>query len=98
MFEPYGSGIAESLLYKRKEFSHEKEVRLIYTGRNTDPTSDIYSFKIDVNDIFEEIIFDPRMDREMVIAYTLAIKNKNFINRVAQSTLYNPPKGLCIRI
>lgn len=32
LLDTNGSGIAESLLYKRKEFSHEKEVRLIYSG------------------------------------------------------------------
>jgi hypothetical protein len=36
LFNTNGSGIAESLLYKRREFSHEREVRLIYTKGNGD--------------------------------------------------------------
>lgn len=98
VFETDGSGIAESLLYKRIEFSHENEVRLIFSGDNHECVADYYSFKIKPNDIIEEIIFDPRMDAELVLAYSKAIDDKGFSNKVDQSTLYSAPKGLVIRI
>lgn len=97
-FDTNGSGIAKSLLYKREEFSHEKEVRIIYSAPDNESTSDIYTFKIDPCGLFEEIIFDPRMDVELVLAYKLAIKDKKFSNRVDQSSLYEAPKGLTIQI
>jgi hypothetical protein len=37
-----GSGVAESLLYKRWEFRHEAEVRLIYCGPDGKCPADIY--------------------------------------------------------
>ncbi len=93
-----GSGIAESLLYKRREFSHEKEVRVIYSGADNSTSSEIHPFKILPNDLFEEVIFDPRMDKELATAYKLAIRAKGFTNRIDRSSLYQRPKGLEIRL
>jgi hypothetical protein len=97
-FETDGSGIAESLLYKRPEFSHENEVRLIFSGDTQECRAEYFPFKIKPNEIIEEIIFDPRMDAELVIAYKLAIKDKGYSNHVDQSSLYRAPKGLVINI
>ena len=98
LFDSNGSGIAESLLYKRKEFSHEKEIRIIYSGLDNKCISDFYAFRIDPYDLFEEIIFDPRMDSELVCAYKLAIKNKGYSSHIKQSTLYKRPKDFVIKI
>lgn len=54
----------DSLFYKRSNFKHEKEVRLIY---RTDSTSSeifetIKQYDINVDDFIEEITFDPRCD------------------------------------
>ncbi|MBX3640413.1 MAG: DUF2971 domain-containing protein [Nitrosomonas sp.] len=89
-----GSGIAKSLLYKRVEFRHEKEVRLIYT----DGEGLIHPVGIDPNKLFDEIVFDPRMDIHLYAAYAAAVKTKNFSGRVAQSVLYKPPKELLIKM
>lgn len=89
-----GSGIAKSLLYKRVEFSHEKEVRLIYT----DGEGLIHPVSIDPYLLFDEIVFDPRMDIHLYEAYASAVEKKNFIGRVAQSVLYKPPRELLIKM
>lgn len=94
LFNPNGSGIAESLMYKRREFSHEREVRLVYTGQS----SDVYSFAIDPNFAFDEVIFDPRMDGELYKAYSAAVRAKGFTNRIDQSVLYKPPRNLSIHL
>ena len=94
IFNANGSGIAESLLYKRREFSHEKEVRLIFTGGS----GAIHSFSVDPNILFDEIVFDPRVDRHLYNAYKTAVVAKGFPNRVTQSLLYKPPEELLIRI
>lgn len=93
-----GSGIAESLLYKRKEFAHEKEVRLIYSGPDGGCTSDIYPFSIDPSEVFEKLTFDPRMDVELRKAYRLAFRAKGFSGTVATSTLYKPPEGFVFKL
>ena len=96
LFRTDGSGIAESLLYKRKEFSHEKEVRLIYWTDKC--VGEFLKYSIDPNSVIEEIVFDPRTDINFVKAFTILIQKAGFNNKIAQSSLYNPPKGLAIRI
>lgn len=93
-----GSGIAESLLYKRKEFTHEREVRLIYSGSEGQCNSDIYAFDIEPNDTFERLTFDRRMDPELRAAYRLAFKAKGYTGKVTTSILYKPPEGLVFRL
>lgn len=58
---------AHTLLYKRMEFEHEKEIRLIYykNSKNknlTTKTRKIYRYKIDPIKLFEEMLFDPQFD------------------------------------
>lgn len=94
LFNSNGSGVAKSLLYKRREFSHEREVRLIHTeGKGA-----IHPIPIDPSAMFDEIVFDPRMDAHLYVAYEAAVKAKNFSGRVAQSVLYKPPRELLIRV
>jgi hypothetical protein len=93
-----GSGVAESLLYKRREFSHEREVRLIYSGPDDTSTKDIYPFPIDPATVFDRLTFDPRMDEELVAAYTLAIRAKGYKRPITQSSLYNAPTGLVFKL
>lgn len=94
LLNPDGSGFAESLLYKRPEFSHESEVRLVYTRKS----GDVHAFSIDPNHLIEQVVFDPRMDGELFKAYKAAVTQKGFCGRVLQSQLYRPPKELSIRI
>lgn len=54
----------ESLFYKRNNFSHEKEVRLIYRTDSESPEklNPIKQYDISIDDFIEEITFDPRCD------------------------------------
>jgi hypothetical protein len=93
LLAPDGSEIANSLMYKRREFSHEQEVRLIFTG----PLSaDVLPLSVDPSVLFEEIVFDPRMDVELYEAHKTAVKNEGFSNRIDQSLLYHAPPQLVI--
>lgn len=94
LFNTNGSGIAKSLLYKRLEFKHEGEVRLIYT----EGKGPIHPVPIEPSAVFDEIVFDPRLDRHLYAAYESAVKAKKFSGRVAQSVLYKPPRELFIRM
>lgn len=93
-----GSGIAESLLYKRKEFTHEREVRLIYNGPDGECLSDVYPFKIDVNEVFDKLTFDPRMDPVLRRAYRLAFRDLGYEGDITTSILYKPPEGLVFKL
>jgi Protein of unknown function (DUF2971) len=98
LFKSDGSGLAESLLYKRREFAHEAEIRLIYCGPDNECTSDLYSFKIDPNDLFERLTFDPRMEPELRTAYKAAFIAKGYTGKVTYSTLYEKPKNLSFKL
>ena len=89
-----GIGVAQSLLYKRKEFSHEREVRLIFI----DGEGPIYKLNIDPLTMFDEVVFDPRVDKHLFNAYKSAVQAKGFQGRIAQSTLYRPPQEMLIKI
>lgn len=93
-----GSGFAESLLYKRNEFRHESEVRLIYSGRDDDCKDDFFPFTIDPNDLFEKVMFDPRMEATQVVENKKKIRAHGFSGRVTQSLLYRAPKGLVFKL
>jgi hypothetical protein len=95
-----GSGIAESLLHKRQEFSHEDEVRLIHLSSDKVliANSDIYQFEIDPNDIFEQAIFDPRMERATYLKAETTLRGHGYENKIGQSNLYRPPAGLVIKL
>lgn len=90
-----GSGIPESLIYKRAEFSHEREVRLIYTDNSN---SDIHQFTIDPHDLFDEIVFDPRINDYLFEAYKTALENNSYSKSIRKSVMYQPPKALRISI
>lgn len=93
-----GSGIAESLLYKRKEFSHEREVRLIYSGDDGKCESDILSYPIDPDDLFDRVLFDPRMEESLRKSYISAIRSLGCNSEVKRSTLYDAPKSLVVKL
>ncbi len=93
-----GSGIAESLLYKRTEFKHENEIRLIYSGDDNACVSDIFQFDIDPATLLDRILFDPRMEKNLREAYMLAIEEKGCETEVRRSTLYDAPKGLTFKL
>jgi len=94
LFATNGSGIAESLLYKRTAFAHEREIRLIYTGDDDACVSDVFQFDIDPKNLFSRLVFDPRMDENLRNAYKLAIKADGYDIRIMRSTLYDAPEGL----
>ncbi len=81
---------AISLLYKRKEFKHEKEVRAIFTMGG----GQSQSFRIDPQELFDEIIFDPRMDENIYKAFALYLKEAGYTKKIDKSTMYQLPIDL----
>jgi len=86
----YGKEAAKSLLYKRMEFKHESEARLICTSG----IGETQKLSIDPNKVFDEIVFDPRMNQHIYKAYSGLLSSQGFGNRVSKSVLYQLPKEL----
>lgn len=97
--EKGGSGrffekMSDSLFYKRKEFSHEKEVRfIIKTGdivynKCQFVEGDFINLKVDSNHFIEEIALDPRLDSDEVERIKNELYAINDSIPVCQSDLY----------
>ena len=91
IFDQTGWGQASSFFFKRVAFKHEKEIRLIYysQGNNTENT-----FKFDINpeEIFDEIVFDPRMNEVDFKVQKNKITEWGYNKVVIQSGLYKIKK------
>src|SRR5260370_5289329 len=84
-------GPVRALLLKRKEFEHEKEVRLIYQS-NEELPDDYVLIQIDPLKIFDEIIFDLRMPVFSYEAFSAYIKAQGFTKPILRSQLYQLPE------
>jgi hypothetical protein len=82
-----GRGHAETLLLKREPFDHEREVRLIYVGQRTDSMK-FFNVPIEPNDLFDEIILDPRLQPDDVRQREEEIRTLSYNGKVERSNLY----------
>jgi hypothetical protein len=92
LMDPSGSGQAWTLMWKRREFRHEKEVRLVYFNHDKNFTSDFFTYKIDPLVLFERIIFDPRIAPEVYEVFRIYLEGRGFSGRVSRSNLYRLPQ------
>ena len=79
--------IAKSLLLKRTEFEHEQEVRLILTMG----AGSTLSVNVDAYDLIDEIVFDPRLDKNICEAFSKHLVSLGFRKRILQSSMYKLP-------
>jgi len=93
IFDSQGIEQAKSFLIKRKEFEHEQEVRLLYTTTPDQPECRVetFSFLVDPFDLLDEIVFDPRIDKSVYNALSLAIRQLGFTKEISRSSLYELP-------
>ncbi len=91
LLDSTGVGQAQTLLFKRKPFKHENEVRLIYNSHGN-TTDDLFRFKINPNELFDDIVFDPRMKFEVFRNFKMELQKKGFKKRIVKSILYKVPK------
>lgn len=95
IFDHAGYEAAKSLLFKRTEFSHEMEARLIHvTFDENSRNKDIYEFKIDPNIVFDSITLDPRIsDKDYNQLYNELVKLGLTIP-IYKSNLYSIPNQI----
>lgn len=87
-----GIGQASTLMLKRLAFTHEKEIRIVYHNSKCSPTDKIYSYTIDPNICFEEIVVDPRIPKDIYLQIRENIVKSGFKNKIVQSGLYKLEK------
>ncbi|WP_161804127.1 DUF2971 domain-containing protein [Komagataeibacter europaeus] len=86
-------GIAKTLLIKRSEFSHESEVRLLFNDQGKQFLQDgIATFDFPVNDIVDDVLLDPRLDRGICFAHETMFRKIGFMKPIERSKLYDAPK------
>jgi hypothetical protein len=83
--------IARCLLLKRKEFSHEKEIRLIHDCWDPNQTrkGTLFDIPIDPNRLFDSVTIDPRTEYARFMEMKTTIKAKGFVRPVYRSRLYS---------
>lgn len=79
--------IARSLLLKRTEFEHEQEVRLILTMG----AGSTVSIEVDAHELIDEIVFDPRIDRNIYEAFSKQLVSLGYKKEICQSAMYTLP-------
>lgn len=84
-------GRANTLLFKRREFAHEKEVRLLHLFP-LPATDDLFSYPVDPLKLFDSIQFDPRISDELYGVYKHYLQTKiGFKRPINKSKLYQLP-------
>lgn len=87
IFDQTGWGQASTFFFKRLAFKHEKEIRLIH-NIGTKSNNDIFKYDIIPNELFEEIVFDPRMSEEVYKEKIVRVRSLGYEKRIRQSSLY----------
>lgn len=98
LLDASGCGIAKSLLYKRVQFRHEAEVRLIYCAEEKTCFSDVFSYNISPDNLFNEVLFDPRMNLEQQKLCTEAISCLGYNFSTRRSMMYDAPSSLRLKL
>jgi hypothetical protein len=86
------SKVDDLFFYKRKAFAAEKEVRFLINGIS----SDTLPVKINLTEVIEDLLFDPRMCREVFEKHKKFIKSLCPKMNVKHSNLYDPDRALRI--
>jgi len=79
----------DSLFYKRNNFSHEKEFRVIFINDSECADLKFVNYKINALDFIDAVAFDPRAKEEYVDEQRERLKAKGFsLGKVSKSSLY----------
>lgn len=86
-----GPNLIKSLLLKREEFEHEKEVRLLYfvDSESIKKENNIIKFEVNPNDLVEEICFDPRISERYFKLYKQTFRKLGYNGQIIKSNLYD---------
>jgi hypothetical protein len=86
-------GSARTLLVKRPAFRHEREVRVLACSPKLG--KDLVRYPIDPHSLIDQIMIDPRLDRNAADALKARIRHRTgFSGQILRSLLYAPPRPL----
>lgn len=92
------SAIAGTLLVKRRAFSHEKEVRIIYQS-DAPHVEGVLIYTIDPHTLVDQIMLHPQLDKKVADRLKKRIAQYlNYKGQVKQSLLYAPPKNFVFQM
>jgi len=98
IFDQSGWGQASTFFFKRVTFRHEKEIRLIYNAQSNN-SYDTLGVGIDPFEVFDEIVFDPRMSESSYVAKKRQLREWGFDKKIIQSGLYKlKPFTIALRL
>lgn len=89
--------LIKSILIKREPFKNEEEVRFgVYNLDTLEPSflklgSGRFSYEFDINETFEEIVFDPRISMKKFDGLKNLIIKMGFNNPILRSSIYDKP-------
>ena len=91
---PIGSGLADTLLFKRTAFEYEKEIRLI-SHEPIPNNQDYYKYDFYPHLVIDQVTFDPRMGENAYKSFSSYFKDMTqFKGKVRKSSLYKIPKSI----
>jgi hypothetical protein len=89
--------LARTLLVKRPAFTHEREVRLLFTPHDFDNfVGDLVRYPVDPGALIDQVMIDPRMDKTDAIVLKNKIRAAGFAGDIKQSQLYAAPPDLLV--
>lgn len=83
--------IIEILFRKITEYTHENEFRIVFSTNNFDEicsnTPKLFHFTVNPFETIKEVLFDPRMDENLVNCYKTFLRSRyNFNKKIEQSS------------
>jgi len=90
---------AQSVLFKRRSFSHEDEVRVLVIDRHNQSKGGIIRLNVDPHEIIKSIMIDSRTPVDIADMYKNHLKQQlGFKGRISMSTLYDLPDKLIVEL
>lgn len=87
----------KTLSFKRLEFKHEKEVRILIQIRKP-ITEEVFLFEFDVNKIIKKIVLDPRLTSSEFDFLKRKIQKLGFEGKIDKSKLYQVSSKLDVKL
>lgn len=86
-----------TLLVKRSEFEHEREVRLLFRDNNDDyAETNLFQRRTEPNQVYLEATFDPRIEDDEYERQRATLTAAGFAGNISRSDLYRPPSGTAV--
>jgi hypothetical protein len=102
IYDEYGvanENLFRSLLIKRKAFSHEKEIRLLYQSISNENKDPLFRYKLNPHEVIDQLMLDPRLTADEANSFRAKIKDRiNFTGKIKRSLLYAVPDKIVVKV